>query len=58
MTKEEILIIKNEIMELAKFHSEEIPIRHGDGTEKVDKIISLSELETILDEMVGECQWK
>ncbi|MCR5008245.1 MAG: hypothetical protein K6A76_06655 [Oribacterium sp.] len=49
-TKPDIKGIVNEIRELAKFHSVEVPVRYGDGTETVDKMLPLEELDVILSE--------
>ena len=43
--------IVNEIRELAKFHSVEVPMVYGDGTEAVDKMLPLEELDVILGEL-------
>ena len=49
-TKPDIKRIMNEIRELAKFHSVEVPVKYGDGTEAVDKMLPLDELDVILSE--------
>ncbi len=49
--------VMGEIKKLAKFHSIEIPMVYGDGTETTDKMVSLEELEKILSEIednIGE----
>ncbi len=43
--------VMGEIKELAKFHSIEIPMVYGDGTETTDKMVSLEELGRILFEI-------
>lgn len=43
--------VMGEIKELAKFHSVEIPMVYGDGTETTDKMVSLEELGRILAEI-------
>lgn len=43
--------IASEIRELAKFHSVEVPVQYGDGTEAVDKMLPLEELDVILSEL-------
>ena len=43
--------IRKEIEKLAKFHSIEVPIVHGDGEETTDKMVSLEELGRILSEI-------
>lgn len=50
-TKPDIKSIVNEIRELAKFHSVEVPMVYGDGTEAVDKMLPLEELDVILGEL-------
>ncbi len=40
-----------EIKELARFHSIEVPMIYGDGTETTDKMVSLEELGRILAEI-------
>ena len=58
MTKEEVL---REIEELARFHSVEVPMIYGDGTETTDKMVSLEELGRILAEIeisIGEKEHK
>ncbi len=42
--------VMNEIKKLAKFHSVEVPMVYGDGTETTDKVVSLEELGRILAE--------
>ena len=42
-----------EIISLAKFHGQDIPIVYGDGTESVDKMVSITELGYILDMVLG-----
>ena len=44
----------NEIMELAKFHGVDVPIIYGDGTESVDRMVSITELGYILSMVFGE----
>ena len=49
--------VMGEIKELAKFHSIEVPMVYGDGTETTDKMVSLEELGRILAEIedgIGE----
>ncbi len=43
--------VMGEIKELAKFHSVEVPMVYGDGTETTDKMVSLEELGRILAEI-------
>ena len=43
--------VMSEIKELAKFHSIEVPMVYGDGTETADKMVSLEELGRILAEI-------
>lgn len=43
--------VRGEIEELAKFHSIEVPMVYGDGTETTDKMVSLEELGRILSEV-------
>lgn len=43
--------VMGEIKELARFHSVEVPMVYGDGTETTDKMISLEELGLILAEI-------
>ena len=50
-TKPDTESIVNEIRELAKFHSVEVPIQYGDGTNAVDKMLPLEELDVILSEL-------
>ena len=38
-----------EIMALAKAYGEDVPVIYGDGTESVDKMVSITELGYILD---------
>ena len=45
------LIRSSSIKELAKFHSIEVPMVYGDGTETTDKMVSLEELGRILAEI-------
>lgn len=45
--------IFDEIIELAKFHSVDVPIIYGDGEESTDKMISIHELKIILEEIKG-----
>jgi len=47
----EALDILNEIRDLAKGESIEVPMVYGDGTEVCDKMISLTKLGYILSEM-------
>ena len=46
--KEWFAEVRNEIEELAKFHSVEVPMVYGDGEETTDKMVSLEELGRIL----------
>ena len=50
-TKPDTVSIANEIRELAEFHSVEVPVQYGDGTEAVDKMLPLEELDLILCEL-------
>ncbi len=43
--------VRSEIEELAKFHSIDVPMIYGDGTETTDKMVSLEELGRILSEI-------
>ena len=43
--------VRDEIMELARFHSIEVPMVYGDGMETTDKMVSLEELGRILSEI-------
>ena len=43
--------VAGEIKELARFHSIEVPMVYGDGTETTDKMVSLEELGRILAEI-------
>lgn len=55
--KEWFAEVMDEIKELAKFHSVEVPMVYGDGTETTDKMVSLEELGLILCEIedgIGE----
>ena len=49
--KEWFVEVRNEIEELAEFHSVEVPAVYGDGTETTDKMVSLEELGRILSEI-------
>ena len=40
-----------EIKELARFHSTDVPMVYGDGEETVDKMVSLEQLGQILAEI-------
>lgn len=51
--KEWLEEVMGEIKELAKFHSIEVPMVYGDGTETTDKMVSLEELGRILSEIEG-----
>ena len=55
--KEWFAEVTDEIKNLAGFHSVEIPVVYGDGTESTDKMVSLEELGRILFEIgdsIGE----
>lgn len=43
-----------EIMELADFHSVNVPVEYGDGTVSCEKMVPLSELNAILYEILGD----
>lgn len=43
--------LKEEIMELAKFHSIKLPVVYGDGTQQIERYIDLVELGVILSEV-------
>lgn len=44
--------IINEIKELAEFYSVDVPVQYGDGSEAVDKMITLTELDGILSDVL------
>lgn len=46
--------VLEEVFVLSKFHSVDIPVVYGDGTQRVEKYISLQELHLIMTEMKGE----
>ena len=43
--------VRNEIEELARFHSVAVPVVYGDGEEGTDEMVSLEELGRILSEI-------
>ena len=44
-------MLKDEIIELAKFHSKKVPVVYGDGSCGTDEYVSISELNMILTEV-------
>ena len=55
--KEWFAEVRSEIEKLTRFHSVEVPMVYGDGTETTDKMVSLEELGRILSEIedaIGE----
>lgn len=55
--KEWFVEVMDEIKELARLHSTDVPMVYGDGEETVDKMVSLEELGRILAEIeisIGE----
>lgn len=49
--KEWFAKVRSEIEELARFHSTDVPMVYGDGTETIDKMVSLEELGRIFAEI-------
>ena len=48
---QEVVDPQEEIMELAKFHSIELPVVYGDGTQQTERYIDLVGLGVILSEI-------